>query len=219
MGEVDLANDLGMTISGMHIDFDARRGDSEGFEGLRISASHHDLKELTITKWSTSPNSRAVPSGGHVDRLLEALHNAVAPGIRATSSNLSTSPNRFTQIPFSTSPPTLSTFGRRSSTPFLPSLQIIHIEEFTWTRADLGPAALDAGVNGLLRRFAQRMVLAKSPGRPSGVKVLDMNGNEFPVLPSLMGKRGSIGAGKGRGMGLSLGGGARRSFDQDNEIE
>jgi len=76
----------------------------------------------------------------------------------------------------------------------LPDLEIIKFEDFTWLRPDLGPAALNAGVNGLLRKFSTRMAGARRNG--PRVKVVDMHGNECPVI--VMGGGGMKG-GKGGG--------------------
>lgn len=147
----------------------------------------HPLKHLTLTKWSTNANSRDVPLGGHVERLLRNIHSCVAShrdhgqllGSHSfsppTLSALSISPRPTTHLPSFSS---------------LPDLESITFEEFTWLRPDLGPAALNAGVNGVLRKFASKMANA-GPGL--GVRVLDMHGHEVPPVSHVsgMGRRNS----------------------------
>jgi hypothetical protein len=194
-----------------------------------FSLGTHPLQELVLTKWSTSPNSRDIPASSHVDRLLASIHRAVAgdsPTGRSSSFGSHTSRRL-------SSPPTLSALSlspphgqpflppspteSSSPTPTLAHLKTIRFEEFAWLRPDLGPAALNAGINGLLRQFAAKMSTVR--GRGSPVKVLDMHGKECPAVPVARG-RGSMGhynLGQNR-MGMR-GAGERRRPSLDGELD
>jgi hypothetical protein len=165
-----------------------------GSDDLSSLMGSHPLKELTIAKWSTNANLREITPEGLVDRLFQSIFRAVV-----TDASLHSGSDVARRTSFS-SPPVMSSLSL-SATPLdrmtntiLPDLEVIRFQDFTWLRPDLGPAALGAGVNGLLRKFSSRMASARRPGsgRPT-IQVLDMHGNECP--PILMGNKGSLGLG------------------------
>jgi len=163
----------------------------------------HPLKQLTVARWSTNANRSEITPEGLVDRLFQAIFRAVvvdapmaaydqanrrlsspAP-VLPWSSSSSTSPgssfnSRIESL--SISPSSSSSFPNHHpmTATILPDLEVIKFEDFTWLRPDLGPAALNAGVNGLLRKFSSRMAGARRNG--PRVKVVDMHGNECPVI-------------------------------------
>ena len=169
--------------------------DTFGMSDWSSSLGPHPLRELTIARWSTNANLREITPEGLVDRLFQSIFRAVVTDVVSPIHEFprrnSASATAPTMSALSLSPSASADFSGRLTNTILPDLEVIRFHDFTWLRPDLGPAALGAGVNGLLRRFSSRMAGARRAGRP--IRVVDMHGNECPPI-FVPGSRGGIGA-------------------------
>lgn len=164
----------------------------------------HPLRELTIARWSTNANLREITPEGLVDRLFQSIFRAVVTDVMPSGSE----PTRRYSMSAPTTSMSALSLSSGSADPsahlgntILPDLQVIRFHDFTWLRPDLGPAALGSGVNGLLRRLSSRMASARRTG--PGVRVVDMHGNECPMIV-LPGQKGGLGARGGQDPRFSI---------------